>query len=303
MDGGVALTPTRSRAATCGWCGPRQRHSMGQLTNLTYGAFDLLKILSSSPGSNTAAKPVELSGSGQRALFHQGDRPEPAALWLWLDVRNTDCPPDPFENAQKYPGVAVGARGKTSRPDRITGIPPGSSVCGSSPTRHSIKPPPRGGIPERFYNDPNYYLSKDLVRPYRVGMSCGFCHVGPNPEKPPADPEAPRWENLSGTVGAQYFWSTASWHGTPIPRHSCSSCCIPPGRLVRHLARIERQHQQPAHDERRLQPLAAAGSGQALGPGDPRSGQPGEQAVQRFCQPGAVDPVLSTAQHVWTPMC
>jgi hypothetical protein len=37
-------------------------------------------------------------------------------------------------------------------------------------------------------------------------MSCGFCHVGPNPEKPPADPEAPQWENLSSTVGAQYFW-------------------------------------------------------------------------------------------------
>ena len=37
-------------------------------------------------------------------------------------------------------------------------------------------------------------------------MSCGFCHIGPNPEKPPANPEAPQWENLSSTVGAQYFW-------------------------------------------------------------------------------------------------
>src|SRR5947207_14587410 len=60
--------------------------------------------------------------------------------------------------------------------------------------------------PERFYNDPNYYLSKELVRPYRVGVSCGFCHVSPNPEKPPANPEAPQWENLSSIVGAQYFW-------------------------------------------------------------------------------------------------
>ena len=60
--------------------------------------------------------------------------------------------------------------------------------------------------PERFYKDPNYYLSKELVRPYRVGVSCGFCHVGPNPEKPPANPEAPQWENLSSIVGAQYFW-------------------------------------------------------------------------------------------------
>ncbi len=44
------------------------------------------------------------------------------------------------------------------------------------------------------------------MKPYRVGMSCAFCHVGPNPVKPPADPENPRWENLSSNVGAQYFW-------------------------------------------------------------------------------------------------
>ena len=58
----------------------------------------------------------------------------------------------------------------------------------------------------RYYSDPKYYLSKDLVKPYRVGMSCAFCHVGPNPIKPPADPENPKWENLSSNVGAQYFW-------------------------------------------------------------------------------------------------
>src|ERR1035441_9675035 len=37
-------------------------------------------------------------------------------------------------------------------------------------------------------------------------MSCGFCHVGPNPLKPPPDPDNPKWENLSSNVGAQYFW-------------------------------------------------------------------------------------------------
>ncbi|HSL04874.1 MAG TPA: hypothetical protein VK901_15205, partial [Nitrospiraceae bacterium] len=58
----------------------------------------------------------------------------------------------------------------------------------------------------RYYNDPSYYLSNDLVKPYRVGMSCGFCHVGPNPVKPPHDPEHPEWKNLSSNVGAQYFW-------------------------------------------------------------------------------------------------
>jgi hypothetical protein len=40
-----------------------------------------------------------------------------------------------------------------------------------------------------------------------VGMSCGFCHVGPNPVRPPADSNNPKWENLSSNVGAQYFWT------------------------------------------------------------------------------------------------
>src|SRR6185312_9442823 len=60
--------------------------------------------------------------------------------------------------------------------------------------------------PIKYYTDPQYYLRKDLVRPYRVGMSCGFCHVGPSPTHPPADPTHPEWSNLSSTVGAQYMW-------------------------------------------------------------------------------------------------
>ena len=48
-------------------------------------------------------------------------------------------------------------------------------------------------------------------------MSCGFCHVGPNPTNPPADPENPKWENLSSNVGAQYFWVDRifDWNADP----------------------------------------------------------------------------------------
>ena len=53
--------------------------------------------------------------------------------------------------------------------------------------------------------DPNYYNDPKLVRPYVVGMACGFCHVSFNPLKPPDDPEKPQWENLSSTIGNQYF--------------------------------------------------------------------------------------------------
>ncbi len=37
-------------------------------------------------------------------------------------------------------------------------------------------------------------------------MSCGFCHIGPSPIHPPADPEHPAYANLSSSVGAQYMW-------------------------------------------------------------------------------------------------
>ncbi|HET7435488.1 MAG TPA: hypothetical protein VFN10_12340 [Thermoanaerobaculia bacterium] len=57
----------------------------------------------------------------------------------------------------------------------------------------------------RYYDDPAYYTNRTLARPYRVGMACSFCHIGPNPLNPPANVNEPQWENLSDTIGAQYF--------------------------------------------------------------------------------------------------
>jgi hypothetical protein len=37
-------------------------------------------------------------------------------------------------------------------------------------------------------------------------MSCGFCHIGPSPIHPPADPANPQFSELNSTVGAQYLW-------------------------------------------------------------------------------------------------
>lgn len=57
----------------------------------------------------------------------------------------------------------------------------------------------------RYYNDPTYYLDPTLVRPYRVGMACAFCHVSPHPLNPPLNEEKPDWANLSATIGNQYL--------------------------------------------------------------------------------------------------
>ena len=45
----------------------------------------------------------------------------------------------------------------------------------------------------------------EMQPPYMVGMTCGFCHIGFNPIRPPADPERPAWANLAGTIGNQYW--------------------------------------------------------------------------------------------------
>jgi hypothetical protein len=57
----------------------------------------------------------------------------------------------------------------------------------------------------RFMNDPTYYNDNNLVRPYRVGVACASCHVAPNPDMPPSDPNNPRWENLASAIGNQYI--------------------------------------------------------------------------------------------------
>jgi mono/diheme cytochrome c family protein len=57
-----------------------------------------------------------------------------------------------------------------------------------------------------YYNDSKINADPKLIRPFRVSMSCGFCHVGPHPLNPPSDPENPAWENLSSIIGDQY-WS------------------------------------------------------------------------------------------------
>src|SRR5215469_6928095 len=208
MDGGIALTPdeVRGRNMWLVWTGGDDR-LWDKLTDPTFGALDLLKILSSYPRLKYSRdNRWDYFGLVNEPCFTKPTGPDPQRYGLWLDVRSADCPPDPFENAQKYPGVAIGARGKNMPVGSYYGSPTGIVGLRLFPNPDFDKAAAAKWDPQRFYNDPTYYLSRELVRPYRVGMTCGFCHVGPNPEKPPANPEAPQWENLSSTVGAQYFW-------------------------------------------------------------------------------------------------
>jgi cytochrome c2 len=219
MDGGIDLSPdeAKGRNTWIVWTGGNDR-MWDALTISTFGGLDFLKTLSDHPAlAHSRDDRWHYYGLVNEPCFQKATAPDPDKWGLWLDkrVEGPGCPPDPFADAARYPGVRIGARGATldyaggkKQLDvgSYYGYPTGVVGLRLFPNPAFDEAAARKWDPVRYYTDPTYYLSKDLVRPYRVGMSCGFCHVGPSPTKPPADPEHPRWENLSSVVGAQYFW-------------------------------------------------------------------------------------------------
>ena len=154
--------------------------------------------------------------------FKDAAGPDPNRFGLWLQVRDPsqdpNCPAtDPFESETKFPGVKLGARGTTFADGKK--LPLGSyygyatGIVGLRlfPNPAFDEAAEKKWDAEKYYTDPAYYNDPNLVRPYRIGMSCGFCHVGPNPVHPPANAAHPQFADLSSTVGAQYMWVQDGW--------------------------------------------------------------------------------------------
>ena len=209
MDRGEHLTPDeiKGRINWIIWTGGNDRF-WDYMANNSFGALDFLKTLSSHPnlGYSRDDRWKEL-GLVNEPCFEKAAGPDPDHYGLWLDKRESDCPPDPFANAEKYPGVEIGARGKNIPVGSYYGLPSGVVGLRLFPNPAFDEEAQENWDPDAYYTNPDYYLRNDLIRPYRVGMSCGFCHVGPSPINPPADPETPEWENLNSNPGAQYFWT------------------------------------------------------------------------------------------------
>ncbi len=233
------------------------------MANHTFGAFDLLKVLSSPPDfgycTDDASPEHRINyDSPTNKLLHDACT-GPGKFWvtlsrdnrwtwygvvnepcfvkptaadeygLWLDKRvpeSKDCPKDPYEDEALYPGVKIGARGQKFADGKT--LPVGSYYGYASgvvglrlfPNPDFDEAARKKWDAKRYYTDPSYYNDEHLVRPYRVGMSCGFCHVGPNPSHPPADPEKPKWENLNSNPGAQYFWVDRIFVWNPVDSQS-----------------------------------------------------------------------------------
>src|SRR5688572_21724532 len=115
MDGGAQLTANevKGRNNWIVWTGGNDRF-WDHLVNKSFGAVDFVKILSSHPkvAHLTRDKRWHYLGLVNEPCFERAKAPRPDRFGLWLDTRAANCPPDPFENEQKYPGVKIGARGK-----------------------------------------------------------------------------------------------------------------------------------------------------------------------------------------------
>ncbi len=208
MDGGITLTADeiKGRNTWLVWTAGNDR-LWDFLVRTSVGNLDFLKTISSYPGLKASRdNRWEYLGLLNEPCMIKATGPDSKHYGLWIDQRDPKCPPDPFANEQKYPGVRIGARGKNIEVGSFYGEPTGIVGLRLLPNPDFNEEAAKKWDANKFYTDPKYYLSKDLVRPYRIGMSCAFCHVGPNPVKPPADPNNPKWENLSSNVGAQYFW-------------------------------------------------------------------------------------------------
>ncbi len=181
-----------------------------ELSRASFGNLDFLKTVSSHEAlPNKRSNRWSYLGLVNEPCFKEATGPRSDRYGLWLDERinSPECPPDPFEDETKYPGIEIGARGKDGLPvGSYYGYASGVVGLRLFPNPKFDSAAQKKWDPVRFYNDEKYYNDKNLVKPYRVGMTCGFCHVGPNPTKPPENFEEPKWENLNSNAGAQYFW-------------------------------------------------------------------------------------------------
>jgi hypothetical protein len=219
MDGARALTPgeIKGRNTWIAWTFGNDRF-WDAISKKSNGTLDFLKTISSHPKLKFGRhNRWGWLGLVNEPCFQEATGPDPERFGLWLDKPGPACPPDPFANEQKYPGVKIGARGKNMPVGSFYGYRTGIVGLRLFPNPAFDEEAAKKWDAQRYYDDPSYYLSKDLVKPYRIGMSCGFCHVGPDPTRPPADPENPKWENLSSNVGAQYFWvdRVFAWEADP----------------------------------------------------------------------------------------
>lgn len=178
MDGGISLNTdqTKGRNTWLLWTAGDQVF-WDYMARNGFGIVDLLKTLDSRHRAMRFAEMGLINEPG----YAQATQPDQYGLWL--------------DQGPQEQGVDASVYGRSSG---VIGL----RIYPNPKFDAAAK---RAWDPQRYYNDPSYYINPNLVRPYVVGMACGLCHVSFNPLKPPDDPEQPKWENLASTIGNHYI--------------------------------------------------------------------------------------------------
>lgn len=180
MDGGITLSPgeIKGRNTWNLWCGGNEEF-WDRVAREGLGLFDLLKTIDSRSRDTRFKRLGLINQPG----FRKASKPDQHGIWIDEAVE-----PEPPDIDPKVYG----------RPTDVLGF---RLFDNPSFTGDAVKQ----WDPKKYDEDPQYATKKDLVRPYRVGVSCGSCHIAFHPCFPPADPENPKWENLASAIGNQYI--------------------------------------------------------------------------------------------------
>jgi hypothetical protein len=182
MDGGtnLALSPDEIKGRNTWnlWCAGTEQF-WDRMARESFGLIDLLKTIDSRKRGSRFKDLGLINQPG----YKQATKPD--RYGLWIDEATEGEPP---EIDPKVFGRATGILGFRlfENPDFTEGAA-------------------KNWDASRYYADADYSIGKDLVRPYRVGISCGSCHISFHPGNPPEDPENPKWENLASAIGNQYL--------------------------------------------------------------------------------------------------
>jgi hypothetical protein len=182
MDGGIKLSPEEimGRNAWNLWSAGNE-HFWNGVAQDSFGLLDLLKALDNRKYNR--GERFKTLGLVNEPGFQAASKPDEFGLWL-----DEQTEPEPAGIDEKVYGKPSGVLGFRLFPNPAFDAEARKKWDG-----------------KRFMEDPTYYNDNKLVRPYRVGVACGSCHIAPHPLNPPADPENPRWENLASAIGNQYI--------------------------------------------------------------------------------------------------
>jgi hypothetical protein len=182
MDGGIELSPEEimGRNAWNLWSAGNE-HFWNTVAQDSFGLLDVLKSLDNRKYNR--GERFKTLGLVNQPGFRAATKPNEYGLWL-----DEATEPEPAGIDEKIYGKASGVLGFR--------LFPNPEFDGEARQKWNG---------DRFMSDPAYYNDNKLVRPYRVGVACGACHIAPHPTNPPADPENPAWANLASAIGNQYI--------------------------------------------------------------------------------------------------